>query len=129
MVNKIHKALILICENKILFRTFSSTQRQVDLKRCAGLANEFLSDDQKMMVKTFQKVMPQMRKELGISQTDFGKKVGKSRQMISLLERGKVEMTWDTFVAFMYFFKVNWKAITNDRRTVLDDFLDIGKGE
>ena len=93
------------------------------------MANEFLSDDQKMMVKTFQKVMPQMRKELGISQTDFGKKVGKSRQMISLLERGKVEMTWDTFVAFMYFFKVNWKAITNDRRTVLDDFLDIGKGE
>lgn len=82
-----------------------------------------------MMIISFQKVLGQMRKELGVSQTEFGKKVGKSRQMISLLERGKVEMTWDTFVAFMYFFKVNWDAITNERRTVLDDFLDIRKGE
>lgn len=82
-----------------------------------------------MMIISFQKVLGQMRKELGVSQAEFGKKVGKSRQMISLLERGKVEMTWDTFVAFMYFFKVNWDAITNERRTVLDDFLDIRKGE
>jgi len=93
------------------------------------LANDFLSNEQQMMIKSFQRVLPQMRKELGISQTDFGKKVGKSRQMISLLERGEAEMTWDTFVAFMYFFKVNWNAITNERRTVLDDFLDIRKGE
>ena len=101
----------------------------VDLKGCVVLAKDFLSNEQEMMIKSFQRVLPQMRKELGISQTDFGKKVGKSRQMISLLERGEAEMTWDTFVAFMYFFKVNWNAITNERRTVLDDFLDIRKGE
>lgn len=82
-----------------------------------------------MMIHSFQKVLSQMRKELGISQSDFGKKVGKSRQMISLLERGEVEMTWDTFVSFMYFFKVNWNAITEERRTILDDFLKIDKGE
>ena len=92
------------------------------------MTNDFLSNEQQMMLKSFQRVLPQMRKELGISQTDFGKKVGKSRQMISLLERGKAEMTWDAFVAFMYFFKVNWNAITNERRNVLDDFLDIKKG-
>ena len=93
------------------------------------MADSVLTEEQKMMIKSFQQVFPQFRKELGISQTDFGKKVGKSRQMISLLERGEAEMSWDTFVAFMYFFKVNWDAISNDRRTVLDDFLDVRKGE
>lgn len=93
------------------------------------MSNDFLSDEQRMMIHSFQKVLSQMRKELGISQSDFGKKVGKSRQMISLLERGEVEMTWDTFVSFMYFFKVNWNAITEERRTILDDFLKIDKGE
>lgn len=93
------------------------------------MANEYISDEQRLMIKSFQRVLAQMRKELGVSQSDFGRRVGKSRQMISLLERGEAEMTWDTFVAFMYFFKVNWNAISNDRRTVLDDFLDITKGE
>ncbi len=102
---------------------------QVYLEGHIVVDKDFLSDEQKMMIKSFQRVLPQMRKELGISQTAFGKKVGKSRQMVSLLERGEAEMTWDTFVAFMYFFKVNWNAITNERRTVLDDFLDVRKGE
>lgn len=91
------------------------------------MGNELLSDEQKMMIKSFQKILPDMRRELGVSQTEFGQKVGKSRQMISLLERCEAEMTWDTFVSIMYFFKVNWNAITNERRTVLDDFLDIRK--
>ena len=99
------------------------------IENSIALAKDFLSNEQQMMIKSFQRVLPQMRKELGISQTDFGKKVGKSRQIISLIEREEAEMTWDTFVAFMYFFKVNWNAITNERRTVLDDFLDIRKGE
>ena len=91
------------------------------------MADQNLSNEQRAMIRSFQKVLSKLRKELGTSQTDFGKKVGKSRQMISLLERGEFEMTWDTFVSFMYFFKVNWKAINDNRRTVLDDFLDLDK--
>lgn len=93
------------------------------------MANNMLTKEQKIMIESFQGVFADMRKELGISQTEFGKKVGKSRQLISLLERGETEMTWDTFVSFMYFFKVNWDGIVKENWTILDNFLDIRKGE
>ena len=45
--------------------------------------------------------------QFGVSQTVLATKVGMSRQMISLIERGKQPMTWTQFLAIVFFFKSN----------------------
>ena len=66
-----------------------------------------MTEQQKEMINTLTLALPQLRKELGVSQTDLAHKVGLSRQMISLIERGKQQMTWTQFLAIVFFFKSN----------------------
>lgn len=66
-----------------------------------------LSDQQVEMIETLSKALPYLREELGVSQADLAKKVGMSRNMISLIEREKQEMTWTQFLAIVFFFKSN----------------------
>ena len=66
-----------------------------------------LSEQQVEMIDTLSKALPYLREELGVSQTDLAKKVGMSRNMISLIEREKQEMTWTQFLAIVFFFKSN----------------------
>lgn len=61
----------------------------------------------KEVLESFSKKVPEVRKKLGMSQTEFGDKVGLSRQSISSLERGTVQLTWDTFLAIMMVVMVN----------------------
>lgn len=49
------------------------------------------------MVNILVKRLPQIRKEMKISQTELGIKVGLSRQTISSIERETVELSWNNF--------------------------------
>ena len=66
-----------------------------------------MTEQQKEMINTLTLALPQLRKELGVSQTDLAHKVGLRRQMSSLIERGKQQMTWTQFLAIVFFFKSN----------------------
>ena len=68
-----------------------------------------------------QKRYLRVRKDLGMSQTELGEKVGLSRQSISSLERGTVQMTWDTLLAIMMVVMVN--DVNMYERLVAEDNL------
>ena len=46
--------------------------------------------------KTLQSKLPELRSELGLSQEAFAELIGKSRQAVSLFERGELPITWET---------------------------------
>ena len=66
-----------------------------------------LTEEQLNMIDTLSRALPYLRKEIRVTQTDLAKKVGVSRQLISLIERGKQKMTWTLFLAIVFFFKCN----------------------
>ena len=66
-----------------------------------------LTTEQLNMIDTLSRALPYLRKEVKITQTDLAKKVGVSRQLISLIELGKQKMTWTLFLAIVFFFKCN----------------------
>ena len=53
------------------------------------------------------KSLPKVRKMLGLTQTEFGEKIGLCRQSVSGIERGLAPMTWGTFLAIMFLCAVN----------------------
>lgn len=55
----------------------------------------------------FVEKMPEIRKRFRLSQTEFGEKVGLSRQSISSIERKTVPLTWDTFLAMALVVLIN----------------------
>ena len=71
------------------------------------MAEYKLSQEQHKMISVLSKALPHLRRDLGVSQTQLSEKVGISRQMISLIERGLQPMTWTQFLAIVFFFKCN----------------------
>lgn len=55
----------------------------------------------------FAEQLPTIRKILGVSQSEMGRKVGLSRQSISSIERGNVALTWNTLLAILLVVLVN----------------------
>lgn len=50
----------------------------------------------KELQTTLQSRLPELRSELGLSQEGFAELIGKSRQSVSLFERGELSLTWET---------------------------------
>lgn len=50
----------------------------------------------KELQTTLQSKLPELRNELGLSQEEFAELIGKSRQAVSLFERGELNITWET---------------------------------
>lgn len=74
------------------------------------------------------KRLPQIRKEMKISQTELGDKVGLSRQTISSIERGTVELSWNNYLAIMMFIVANrskCKTMYQEDSQELIEVLDI----
>lgn len=72
--------------------------------------------------------LPQIRKEMKISQTEFGKKVGLSRQTISGIERGTAPLIWNNYLAIMMFLEANkesCKTVFNDNSQELEAVLAV----
>ena len=68
---------------------------------------EITYEKQQEMINQLVQKLPQIRKEMKISQTEFGKKVGLSRQTISSIERGSVNLSWNNYLAIMLFIVAN----------------------
>lgn len=100
-----------------------------DIRKEKGDFLEDLTERQRKMINTLTQAMPYLRKELGVSQTVLATKVGMSRQMISLIERGKQPMTWTQFLAIVFFFKSNnnfkkgARAIAKKQPNVVEQLL------
>lgn len=61
-------------------------------------------------IQTLTEELPVLRARLHISQADLARGVGISRQTYSLIETGKQQMTWVTFMATIAFFSGNSKT-------------------
>ena len=71
------------------------------------------------LVKALKVNLPTLRKKYGISQADLGEKVGLSRQTISGIERGSIEMSWTVYLAIVCYF-----VMKNDNLFLFSDELD-----
>ena len=72
-----------------------------------------LNDNRKMLVESMVKDLPSIRKQLKLSQTQLGERLGKKRQTISSIERGVMPLKWDTFLAIMVLVEQNADIINN----------------
>ena len=71
------------------------------------------------LMKALKVNLPTLRKKYGISQADLGEKVGLSRQTISGIERGSIEMSWTVYLAIVCYF-----VMKNDNLFLFSDELD-----
>lgn len=83
-----------------------------------------INKKQQEMINALTQALPYLRKEFDISQTELAHKVGLSRQMISLIERGKQQMTWTQFLAIVFFFKSN-NDFERGKKTVAKKYPNI----
>ncbi len=86
------------------------------------------SEKKQEMINQLVKKLPKIRKEMKISQTEFGKNVGLSRQTISSIERGSVNLSWNNYLAIMIFIVANrerCKSIYEDDSEELVEILGI----
>ena len=60
--------------------------------------------------------LPELRKTLGISQSELADFIGSTRQSINSIENQKRPMMWDTFMSIMLLFISN-----NDTKKQLDE--------
>ena len=78
------------------------------------MSNELvLSGNRKIMVDSMVKDLPLIRKQLKLSQTDLGERLGKKRQTISAIERGVMPLKWDTFLAITMLVEQNADIVSN----------------
>lgn len=84
-------------------------------------------ESQEEMIMMLTRALPFLRAELGVSQQQFGEKLGFSRQTVSCIERGEYTMGWSQFLSMIYFLKVNQGGIPKEKMTVVDKFLLVNK--
>lgn len=99
-----------------------------DIRKEKGDFLEDLTERQRKMINTLTQAMPYLRKELGVSQTVLAAKVEMTRQMISMIERGKQPMTWTQFLAIVFFLKSNnnkkrARAVAKKQPNVIEQLL------
>lgn len=79
----------------------------------------------------FAEQLPTIRKILGVSQSEMGRKVGLSRQSISSIERGNVALTWNTLLAILLVVLVNrpdcfGDIMRDERFSLISDTIKLG---
>lgn len=82
-----------------------------------------LTEEQTEMMDLFVQALPFLRKEIGVTQTELGHKIGRSRQTISYIERGTYPLSWETFLSLIYFFRVNNGVIPENKRNIVDQYM------
>lgn len=66
------------------------------------------------ILKSFIAELPQLRKRVGLSQTELGEKVGLSRQTISAIERECTPLSWSIFLAIILVFLTNESGVISE---------------
>lgn len=84
---------------------------------------------EKLLVE-FAEQLPTIRKILGVSQSEMGRKIGLSRQSISSIERGNVALTWNTLLAILLVVLINnpdcfGDIMRNDRFSMIAESLKL----
>ena len=59
------------------------------------------NEPKKQLQLILQSKLSELRNELGLSQEEFANLIGKSRQMVSLYERGELLLSWETCLAIV----------------------------
>jgi len=94
------------------------------------MPNDDCNRQQRDKISEFEKELASLRKATHVSQAKLGKKIGLSRQFISEIELGKVQMSWETYVTSIKFFVVNGsKSITafiNDHSKFVKQYMKNG---
>lgn len=70
-------------------------------------------NERKELLNEMVRILPAARKVVGISQTELGQKIGVSRQTISSIERGTVQLSWQIFLSLMLFFCANYELYSD----------------
>ena len=70
-----------------------------------------LSREQELLLNDFIVRLPKIRKRMKVSQTELGEKVGLSRQTISAIERGSIPLTWNNYLAILFYIYFNEKKV------------------
>ncbi|MBR3966080.1 MAG: helix-turn-helix domain-containing protein [Clostridia bacterium] len=81
----------------------------------------YLDERRTEYIQTLTEYLPLLRARIRISQEDLARGVGISRQTYSLIETGKQNMTWVTFMAIIAFFANNEKTRKELQRLGLID--------
>lgn len=71
---------------------------------------ELTREEKELLCKGLAKHMPRLRRLMGLSQKEFGKRVGVSVDRVSLIENGHFRMTWSQFTSFLFVFSLNPKT-------------------
>ena len=92
-----------------------------------------MTEDEKiLMMNRMKEALPVMRKNLKLSQSDLAKLSGVSRGVISNVELGKQNMTWNTFLALASVFRANQNCdklfdAFSIHLEQLNDYLNVNK--
>lgn len=71
---------------------------------------EYTTEEKKLIDDMVQR-LPKIRKKLRFSQTEFGEKLGLSRQTISSIERGIVPLSWNNYLAILFLLTINNRKV------------------
>ncbi len=87
---------------------------------------EYTTDEQKLIDDMVQR-LPKIRKKLKFTQTEFGEKLGLSRQTISSIERGIVPLSWNNFLAILFLLTINNRRVFYYPKDNEQDTIDLLK--
>lgn len=83
----------------------------------------YLNEKKDEYIQILTDELPVLRARIRISQEELSRGVGISRQTYSLIETGKQQMTWITFMAIIAFFSSDPKTRKELRKLGLIDDL------
>lgn len=77
----------------------------------SNMERENVTENRKQLIARLAYDLPVLRARLGISQEEMAAKVGMSRQTYNMIEKGKKEMSWMTFLALVAVFQNNEETL------------------
>ena len=82
-------------------------------------------DKKEELIKKLTNKLPEIRRSIGLSQTDFGTLIGLSRQTISSIERGEGTLSWGNYLAIIFLLKNYKMDVFNMYYDVFDGIDDL----
>ena len=68
------------------------------------IAMKKYSGDKEKIIREFVELLPMLRARLGVTQEEFAKRVGATRQTIIYIETGKRALAWPMFLSMLFIF-------------------------
>ncbi len=65
------------------------------------------NNEKELIMEEFVDIMPMLRTRLNLTQEQFGKTIGMTRQTIIYIENRKRKLTWSLFLSMVFVFYMN----------------------